>query len=458
MKTFIFIVVLGLSALFIQPALASTTFSLPTTNTTYTVDFPTVGTGASSTPLYDFRFRLPIGTKFDRIQMSVPTSQGVYSKTPSLYIFKNVGTWFYSCPLVNCVSDDTYIKDVTYNSNTKISENVVEFTFATTTTIALDEYVAFLFNPNSSYVDFTFYQTVYSLAYGLNGYNISVSPTIPAVKFCDGVCDNDVFVESTLDPLQTQFDTKITSAVVSGASSSTLQVVVDYFLNTSEITSTNRTDALTVNIYTPDSTAFESKNKLILPLANGTSSKTINLTSSYPDGDYSASVSFYSIFTQRTVFPPWLWVNFTVSGGVVTSSSIVSVDNAIFPAQPTVLEDCGLTALSGCLNNTIKIMFYPSTESIDNIKTLFDTTMTTKAPFVYVAQISGLFNSMYTQTASSSATITINILGGSLDLISVARLQSVPFLSWLRTMLSAIIWIMASLYIYRRTLLLFNKS
>jgi len=138
---------------------------------------------------------------------------------------------------------------------------------------------------------------------------------------------------------------------------------------------------------------------------------------------------------------------------VVTTNPSEVFTNSNSLQTTTCDESSGLT---WAICKTAVYLFYPSQSSIDDVKNLFTTTMSTKAPFVYVTQVSTIFGSMFTQSSVTSGTITVNILGGSLDLISVAQLQAVPFLALFRSLFSAIIWVVTALYIYRRTLLIFN--
>jgi len=65
---------------------------------------------------------------------------------------------------------------------------------------------------------------------------------------------------------------------------------------------------------------------------------------------------------------------------------------------------------------------------------------------------------LYSAPSLASSTITVNILGGSLDLISVAQLQAVPYTSWLRSILGYVMWLLFFALMYRKALKVFNTN
>jgi len=301
-------------------------------------------------------------------------------------------------------------------------------------------------------------------------YRIYKWPSSPQTFFTPYYYDSvtDTVTSISLEDVDNPFpsfglrQTKITNATVSG-STSTISVNVSYNIDTSEISDSFRPDIIRAFISTTDFSQLTAKNKLILPLVNGATSTTVILddwtNGTLPDGQHAVTLWLARSLTPN---PPnidvyqSLFVNFTITGGIVTSSQLVSVQDAIFPTQPTQVA-CGLTDLSGCIVMAGLILLQPSEASVNKILTL-NQNLSTKAPFIYAYQLSTIVDKLYNSPSLASSTITINILNGSLDLISVAQLQAVPYTAWLRTILGYIMWVLLAFFFYRRTLKVFNTN
>jgi len=185
--------VLGVAVLLfvfgVAPAHAVTTYELESPTQSVLVDFPHVGSGVSATPNYDFGYKIPLGVKFDRIQISVPDAQGT-TKTPAVYLFSNVGTWFYSCLNTVCINDDSFVYDFGAVTQSVPQVGTLQWVFSTTTTITTSsQYFRFLLDPNPSYVDFSYHGVSFATGASLNGYNYTKSNVVPVIKFCNGACE-----------------------------------------------------------------------------------------------------------------------------------------------------------------------------------------------------------------------------------------------------------------------------
>jgi len=258
-------------------------------------------------------------------------------------------------------------------------------------------------------------------------------------------------------------NTRFTNGVVS--SSTGLIATINYFLDDSEWTGQqDRPDMIWVNVSDVNASQVLEKQKLILPLVNGATSTVINLaTTTLADGNYTAQVMFRNLSQTSQgggfVFQSSsITINFTMSGGSVTSSSLVSLEDGRFPSGPVTYENCGITNLSGCFNNSIKYLFIPSSSAINGVVDLKET-LGEKFPFAYVFQFGTVIEDLYQASSTASSSISYDFAGlGQLELISVSQLQAVPFTSWLRTLLGMIMWIMFTILVYDKTKKIFNRD
>jgi len=253
------------------------------------------------------------------------------------------------------------------------------------------------------------------------------------------------------------YDTRLLAATFSA--SSTVTGVVSYYIDTADFAGQfDRPDVILVNISSLDTTQFESIQKLTLPLSTGYATTTLTGNEVIPDGNYSAMVNFWNMATQSFVLNRSnLTINFTVSGGAVTSQTVVDSNDALFPTPTDVYEECGLTALSGCISNSIRFLFYPSSASVDTFMESY-TQLQTKLPFVYVYQASGLLTGMFTGTAGEIPTISVTTGIGDIVFINQTQVAALPFVTLMRSLIAAGLWIMLFVILYRKTLTIHDKT
>lgn len=242
------------------------------------------------------------------------------------------------------------------------------------------------------------------------------------------------------------------------ASSSNLFANVGYYIDTSEFFGQyDRPDVVFITVYESDNTVFEQKQKIILPLVTGNATTSLDFVNTIPDGDYFATINFYNFSLQEIVIPRvFITKEFTVAGGVITSITTTNVSNALLPRNMTVYEECSITKISGCINNSFRFLFYPSVDSI-NLFTENYSQLQTKVPFVYLTQASDLMTGLYTGTAGVIPAITIETGIGDITMISEAQVASIPYVDTLRSLISAGMWLMLFRILYRKTLTIHDK-
>jgi hypothetical protein len=186
------------------------------------------------------------------------------------------------------------------------------------------------------------------------------------------------------------YETRFTGGTASGISSSTIQLDINYFLDTSEYSAGNRPDYIQVNVlangFFSDREVTSAK-KIILPLSDGQKNAVIPLDHDFVDGDYLAYLNFWNINTNSITFSKTLLIlSFDIVGGEVVNSSVSEVyDNTNFnPA--TEYADCGISNLGGCFTNALSFTFAPNPGTFDRFTGLY-TEIENKPPFGYVTKI-----------------------------------------------------------------------
>lgn len=261
--------------------------------------------------------------------------------------------------------------------------------------------------------------------------------------------------------------TKFTNIVVSGTASST-QFQVDFTVDTTEFSTENRPDIVQFYVTSADSSQVGVRKVTNLPLVTGTSTRTAILTpphysgvlygsSTLPDGNYTVWVNFWNLQSNRLTLPAEITANFTVSAGIVSTYTKVSQSQGLLPTQVATYQECSLGNFTGCIANAFIFTFYPSQDVLSQF-TLLNSQMQSKTPFVYVYQTSDLFTKLYTSPETASSSISVDILGGSLTLISVSQLNAIPYTGWLRSVLGYIIYVLFAFWVYRRVLKIFNTN
>lgn len=252
------------------------------------------------------------------------------------------------------------------------------------------------------------------------------------------------------------FNTKFLSGTVTGSSRTTVTFNTTYFLDTSEFTVGNRPDFINVNIVSDNigssDVQFTTANNFILPLSNGTTTKNILVSTSHPNGDYVAYISFWNLQNNSVTFSKTtLTLKYTITNSGVSTFSQVSVTNSTTNIA-TDYEQCTSFLDVGCgIRNSFKYLFVPSTDSVASFVGLKSLAMT-KAPFVYVSQTSDIFKTIYVGRSGSVPTISIPFMAGSVVLISQSKLNSLAYVSTLRSLIAIGIYLTLLYGLYRMVL------
>jgi len=435
--------VLALASLLIvfgfgHEASAATTYETAAPLSEQLIDFPVVGSGASSTPNYSFVYRLPEGISFDRIQMSVPASQTAYTKT--FYVLLGAldsshTPW--DCPTSNCFNGGfSSPTDLTVYTSTLPQSGTVQWVFSTTTTVTTQRDFYIGFDPNSPYVDFSYNGTdSQPNSYALNGSNYSSSPTVPTIKFCNGTCDDNNFsaIPNLTVSAWARLNSPASGSVVDAGTTQNLQFQVN--------TGTTTADNVQVR--------FSSNIQSLAPY-NYTITQTGLSNFSY-DLNLPAIADYIQMVVDVRSGTTSLYVSPTYSLNVRVSGSGLLVN----PEEAQSCDD--LSGVTWAICTTTAFLFVPSEASINSFFENYERLQGT-IPFVYVYDATGMLSGLYSGTATTVPTISVSTGIGTITFISQSQIAAIPYVTLLRSLIAAGLWIMLFVVLYRKTITIHDKD
>jgi len=118
--------------------------------------------------------------------------------------------------------------------------------------------------------------------------------------------------------------------------------------------------------------------------------------------------------------------------------------------------ECSITSITGCLKNAGIWLFYPSSQKIEQFKSL-STDLQTKFPFAYAYGVNQMRQELFSASSTpQTISLTFKIIPGhgtsTLELISQSKLSAVPYANTVKTILGWILWLLAIEYIYYRVI------
>jgi len=118
--------------------------------------------------------------------------------------------------------------------------------------------------------------------------------------------------------------------------------------------------------------------------------------------------------------------------------------------------ECAITSITGCLKNAGIWLFYPSSQKIDQFKSL-SSDLQTKFPFAYAYGVNQMRQELFSASSTpQTISLTFKIIPGhgtsTLELISQSKLSAVPYANTVKTILGWILWLLAIEYIYYRVI------
>jgi len=129
-------------------------------------------------------------------------------------------------------------------------------------------------------------------------------------------------------------------------------------------------------------------------------------------------------------------------------------------ASSTAYTTCGLTAIGGCIQNAGVWLMYPSQASIDRFNSLqFNNTF----PFAYGYDVGNIWHELLSQNASTTEGVGVDIpwfnhSTNHLTFINAAMITAVPFTPFIKTFITAVLWLMFSLLCWYQIRNLYHHS
>jgi len=119
--------------------------------------------------------------------------------------------------------------------------------------------------------------------------------------------------------------------------------------------------------------------------------------------------------------------------------------------------ECAITSITGCLKNAGIWLFYPTSDTVEQFKTL-GTDLQGKFPFAYAYGVNTLRQELWNSSQTSTTTIALNVKlipghgTSTIELLSASKLNAVPYAGTIKTILGWILWLYAIEFIYYRVI------
>jgi len=361
-----------------------------------------------------FAYKIPAGITFNTVQ--------IYSEDPLSSIF-----WVYTYdPLTGqIIAELQGYSGVTY-SWSEVSENVYEVVLPVSHTTTANNSFFFTY-PSSVGLGITSDTN----AFDWDG-DFDTSPNYaPALKLCNGACETDTF-----SPIP-NLTASPWARIVSPVSSSTISV--NQTFNVQYNTGTTTPDFARL--------LFSSGNQSIVPF------------------DSSTLVSGLNSFSHTQSFP-------ALEDNITAKIQLISGTSTILYESPEYVYNVSLTVsdvdqqLETCdqynilLKGVCKVfyfLFVPSNTAVASFMEV-KTQMDTRIPFVYVGQAQDMFQTLYGTTGSMPSISVPFGTWGSVELISQAKLEAIPFVDDVRLLISAGMWVLFLYGMYKMGLGVHDKQ
>jgi len=213
-------------------------------------------------------------------------------------------------------------------------------------------------------------------------------------------------------------------------------------------------------------TSFISPNHSWTLSSDGSFTKSYTVTTDLPAGQFKIYASITSAGTYDCSALDTGGVCVPIGGVNIATTTFFTLNSTYFEhitgtSTPTSLytpQPCGISDLSGCFQNALAALFYPTVSPGQAFQNISQTARG-KAPFVYAYQIADVRTALF--TASSTADTSINVplwkLPGqvatsSLVMISSTLISNVPYASTVKVIITAILWLMMAEYVYYRVI------
>lgn len=150
-----------------------------------------------------------------------------------------------------------------------------------------------------------------------------------------------------------------------------------------------------------------------------------------------------------TIGPYFSGHRFSVVVETNVSHEVPGASYTIFPAESCDLNLNPFEESTFNFGDCMGYLFQPPQSTWEKYGTL---TLAASFPFSYAYQFGPIKDALYANENTSSQAITVDILGGTLTLLSRDMVASVPFAPTIREILSAVMWFLLAYALYRMIL------
>jgi hypothetical protein len=247
-------------------------------------------------------------------------------------------------------------------------------------------------------------------------------------------------------------------------SSTTLAIDASYFIEMSEIDTSSPTRNPTevqVQWSLNPTTDVDARSYSALPLVQGDQTLTVDATG-ITDGIWDVYVGFSNLghtmgINERPFNETYIQFSIEVSGGVIVASSTTEVYTGQDIENPNNVQ-CSLTAIDGCISKAVMFLMVPGDYGMSYLDSVYNE-MSTRFPFAYMTDFKDSITQIYTNPTTQTLGITIPFASfGDITLISGDMVSDFPLSAPIKTLLSALLWVMLATQMWRRTQRIFNPS
>lgn len=230
----------------------------------------------------------------------------------------------------------------------------------------------------------------------------------------------DSVPSSTSTPsLDITTDTRFTGIDITGTS--TVNVNADWNIASNEIETGNPARYISTIRYSTSirpSTTLSTQSELTYE-ATGVGSTTTSY-SGLSDGTYDLLVTFGNASTPFSGVIPfanaYAYSWFTITSGVLTATGTSEFFNGLTsPYEDAyVYQQCSITQISGCINNSFVFLFVPNQEFVQEHYLDLQNTLDSHLPFSYITDLSDVFEQFASTTGSTTPpSINLTLLPGN---------------------------------------------
>jgi len=252
---------------------------------------------------------------------------------------------------------------------------------------------------------------------------------------------------------------RITSVSPSGTISSTspLTITVSADIHAADVASSTANGGL-LRIFSwvgGIDTAFQSPSHAFTVSAGGATTTTYQVNTDLPAGNFKIYASIYALDAYGAFGPTY---SATTTFFTLNESYFQHLTGTTTPTNLAYKNaPCGITDVSGCIQNALAFLFYP-TVSPGQAFTTVSSAAQGKFPFVYVYQLGAIRTSLLTASSTAPTGLTVNLwklpnaATSTIELISETKVAAVPFSGTIYTVLTWLIWLGMAEYIYYRVI------